>query len=373
VLTAEPEAIDAALARASLQRGRGAWDEAARGLEAFLKRGAVARDEELAQAWLELGQLRAGPLADPRGAILAQREAVRLRPESRPAREALADLLAADPTDHAEAVLRQLELLELTPERVESLQALTRLAESAGRPAAAADGRAILRALGATTPDEAELFPVRLALAVAPSPALENPVWERARQLARVAAPEIARALGASCILQPPFVSHPIEAFRLAVVVAEASLAAAPLVPLGDAEAGAVLATVAALAARRDVFSGDGRLVNALAGQLDRGARRRVRDALGGTAPEEIVEIDFVAWRSALRALAHASALDATRGDLRAALVALVDEHLPARFEPWERVRDLRPAVSATPAARELLRRVVAAWGRTIARRWTES
>jgi tetratricopeptide (TPR) repeat protein len=369
VLAVEPDAIDAALSRAALQRGRGAWDEAARGLEAFLARGPSAPDEALAQAWLELGQLRAGPLANKQGAILAQREAVRLRPGSRAAREALADLLAADPTAHDEAVARQLELLELTPERVESLQALTRLAEAVGGPAAAADGRAILRAIGAHGPEEADTFPSRLAVTVAASPALENPVWERARLLARVAAPEIARALLASCSLEPPLVSQPVEAFRLAAVVAEAALAAAPLVPLTDAEAGAVLATVAGLAARRDALSGDGRLVNALAGELDRSARRRVREALGSTAPEEIAEIDFTAWRSALRSLAHAVALDATRGDLRAALVALIDEHAPARFEPWERVRDLRAAVAATPTARELLRRSVVAWGRTIVRR----
>ncbi len=369
VLAAEPDAIDAALSRAALQRGRGAWEEAARGLEGFLARRPSVPDEALAQAWLELGQLRAGPLADEQGAILAQREAVRLRPGSRAAREALADLLAADPAAQDEAVARHLELLESTPERVESQQALTRLAEADGRPAVAADGRAILRALGAHAPEEADTLPSRLAVTVAASPALENPVWERARLLARVAAPEIARALLASCSLEPPLVSQPIESFRLAAVVAEAALAAAPLVPLCDTEAGAVLATVAGLAARRDVLSGDGRLVNALAGQLDRSARRRVREALGSTAPEEIAEIDFAAWRSALRSLAHAVALDATRGDLRAALVALVDEHVPARFEPWERVRDLRAAVAATPTARELLRRSVVAWGRTIVRR----
>jgi hypothetical protein len=184
------------------------------------------------------------------------------------------------------------------------------------------------------------------------TPALENPIWERARQLARAVASEISRALDASEVLEPPETTGAVESFRLGAVVAEAALAGPALVPLRDDEAGAVLSTVAALAVQREVVCGHGRLVNALALRFGRGARRRAREALAGAAPEEIAEIDFVAWRSALRALASAVALDATGGDLHAALEALADE------EDAERT---------SPAARELLRRVVSAFGRKVA------
>jgi hypothetical protein len=134
-------------------------------------------------------------------------------------------------------------------------------------------------------------------------------------------------------------------------VVAEAQLVGPALVPLRDEEAGAVIATVAALAAWRDTVSGDGHLVNALAHHFDRRARRRIRGILGDTAPEEIAGIDFRAWRAALRGLSHAVALDATGGDLPAALRALADDENP----------------EGSAAAHALLRRVVGVFGRAVA------
>jgi tetratricopeptide (TPR) repeat protein len=352
VLAAEPEAVDAVRARAALLRAKGAWHEAALALASFLARPPSAAAEAVAEVWLELSQLRAGPLEDLEGARVACEEAVRLWPGLGAAREALADLLAADPTRRDEAVARHRELLEATPDRVTSLRALVTVAEASGRSELAADGRLLIEAIaGRLGPPESGGHGW-LRLRVVGTPALENPIWERARQLARAVASEISRALDASEVLEPPEITGAVESFRLGAVVAEAALAGPALVPLRDDEAGAVLSTVAALAVQREVVCGHGRLVNALALRFGRGARRRAREALAGAAPEEIAEIDFVAWRSALRALASAVALDATGGDLHAALEALADE------EDAERT---------SPAARELLRRVVSAFGRKVA------
>lgn len=345
VLEADAGAVDAARARAAWLRAAGSWHAAASALEDFLHAAEQTAAEQLAEVWLELAQLRAGPLDDGEGARQAYTEALRLAPGLRTAREELADLLTRNPARRSEAVAQHRALLERTPDRVASLLALTTLAAEAGQGAVAQDGHALIETLaGAGTP-------CHLRLRVAPAPALENPVWERARGLARGAASEISRALGASLALEPPAPVGSVEAFRLAAVVAEARLVGPALVPLRDEEAGAVVATVAALAAWRDTVSGDGHLVNALAHHFDRRARRRIRGILGDMAPEEIAGIDFRAWRAALRGLSHAVALDATGGDLPAALRALADDEDP----------------EGSTAAHALLRRVVEVFGRAVA------
>ncbi len=275
VLAADPDAADAARWQAAWLRARGAWPEAAAALEAFVATAQQPAPDALAEVWLELGQLRAGPLGDVEGARRACREALRLRPGLRQARETLADLLSRDAAHREEAIARHRELLEATPERVASLRALTALAASTGEPQLAADGHTLSAILGRDEADGAEA--ICLALRVAPAPALDHPVWERARRIALAARRSISRALEASEVLEPPLADDPVARFRLAAVVAEAVLAGPALVPLRDDEVGAVLTVVTALAAEREIVSGDGRLVNALAGHLGRGVRRRVR------------------------------------------------------------------------------------------------
>lgn len=342
VIEDDPTATDAARARSAWLRAAGSWHEAASGLEDFLAAAPAAPAADLADVWLDLAQLRAGPLSDSGGARSALAECLRLRPGLVAARTQLADLTSRDPSLRGEATARHLELLERTPDRVESLHALAHIATETGRDAAAQDAHTVLDALAGRASG------ARLHLPIASRPALDHPVWERARRLACAASPEISRALGASHTLEPPGATSAIEAFRLAAVVAEAELAGPALVPLRDEEAGAVISTVAALAADRDVVRADGRLVNALAPQLGRTARRRLREVVGDAAPEEIGEIDFRAWRIALRDLAHAVALDATGGDVQTALAALADDETRGR----------------SPAARELLRRIVVAIAR---------
>ena len=72
-----------------------------------------------------------------------------------------------------------------------------------------------------------------------------------------------------------------------------------------------------------------------------------------------------MAWRSELRTLAHAAALDTCGGNLRAALCALLQDAGQLASLPGEEV-DLTSLVEGTPDARELLRRVVVAWAETV-------
>ena len=122
-----------------------------------------------------------------------------------------------------------------------------------------------------------------------------------------------------------------------------------------------MLRIVTALAAEAPYVHGDGHRVNALSRELGRRARRRVQRELDGVDPAEVAEIDFAAWRRELRTLAHAEALDALGGDLRASLVALLDDvaGAPPEVGPED---DLCAAVAGSPAASALLRRVVLAW-----------
>ena len=126
-----------------------------------------------------------------------------------------------------------------------------------------------------------------------------------------------------------------------------------------------MVALIARLAHEREQLSGDGRLINAMSDALGRWARRRVRKAMGSSSPEEIAEIDFTAWRSELRALAHAAALDTCGGNLRAALCALLQDAGQLASPPTDEV-DLTPLVEGTPEARELLRRLLVVWSETV-------
>jgi hypothetical protein len=318
---------------------------------------------------LQLGRLRAGPLEDVDGAIEAYEGALSVQPQQREAREALAELLTFRPGRWEEARARHRELLAVQPTRVASLRGLLRIAEGSlaqGR-APLENGLAILRALGAASPAEREAAPVTISLRIGQGGSLGNVVWERARHLVREVAQEVGQALGAPAPAAPgrPGEDPAATAFRKAALEAEGALAAPALVPLPTEEVGAVVALVARLAHEREQLSGDGRLINAMSDALGRWARRRVRKAMGSSSPEEIAEIDFTAWRSELRALAHAAALDACGGDLRAALCALLQDAGQLASPPAEEV-DLTALIEGTPETRELLRRVQVVWSETV-------
>jgi hypothetical protein len=139
-------------------------------------------------------------------------------------------------------------------------------------------------------------------------------------------------------------------------------LAAPALVGLPAEEVGAWMRLLASVLLDPDSVHGDGRRVNALASELGRRLRRRVRKLLEGTTLRSVSETDFAAWQRELRALAAAGVLASGAADLRSALIALVREDgggppLEARDGD-----DIGARVAASPLALALLRRIVRDW-----------
>lgn len=359
----DARAASAALARARILRALGEWAEAADGLARFAELHPDAEPAELAQVHFHRARLLAGPLERLDEGLSAYRAALAANPRLREAHVALATLLVHRPDCFDEALVRHRELLAASPAEPGFLRGAVRLAEARGDERGAARGRAILRALGAASPSEREVAPSRLDFRAALEPALENPVWERARRAACAAADEIGRALGTPQATSgaPGAGGDRTAAFHAAALAAEGRLAAPALVPLTTAEVAEVLRIVAALASDAPHVHGDGHRVNALTREIGWRARRRVQRELAGVDASELGEIDFEAWRRELRTLANADALDALGGDLRAALVALLEPVAGLAPEPGPEA-DLSAAVAGSPAASALLRRVVGLW-----------
>ena len=124
-----------------------------------------------------------------------------------------------------------------------------------------------------------------------------------------------------------------------------------------------MLKLLASLVIAPDLVHGGGQLVNGLASAIGRRARRRLRRVLEGTSLEAITALDFTAWLAEVRALAAASVLDETHGDLRIALLACVVGRRPTpRADLPGAEADLTPLVAAHAEARALLARVVRSW-----------
>jgi len=310
----------------------------------------------------QLGRLRAGPLEDVDGAIQAYRRALELEPERASTRNALAQLLSQRPGDWPEALRLHRESLAADPTHVATLRAVLRIAEGSRRPESAAQGRAILRALGAASAAEPADAPVSLPRALFANGEFVDPLAETVRRLAQQAAHEIAEALDSSPALAAGGGAGAVAAFRSAALAAQGRLTAPALLPLTAAQQGEVLTLVASLVLAPDLVHGGGQLVNGLASAIGRRARRRLRRVLEGTPLAAIAALDFEQWLAELRALAAASVLDETGGDLRTALLALLaDDARHAGGSPDDGV-DLSPLVAAHPEARALLARAVAGW-----------
>ena len=357
---ADPGCLEAATARARLLRGAGDWRGAAEALEEFVD-SHPGGDAE-ADACVQLGRLRAGPLEDLEGAIRVYRRAVELRPQDLDLRTTLADLLGHRPDDRAEALAHHRQALEAYPVHLPSLRAGLRAALESGNDAAAGNGLVLMRALGVATPEEVEAAPERLTLQLAAAGVLDDPLSETLRQAVLKVSRELASALAAPEAQSPIGAEGAIASFRAAALEAEAALTAPGLLPLPTEELGELLTFVAALALEVDETPGSGSTLNAVSAELGRRARRRVRRVLEGRSFAEIRELDFAAWRREVRVLAAARAVDEAGCDLRTALLARIGEHSEHSVEEIGETADLTPLVAACPEALSLVRRAVRAW-----------
>jgi tRNA dimethylallyltransferase len=223
-----------------------------------------------------------------------------------------------------EACRRHRELLELAPTRVASIRALARIAQGRQDEEAASNGVALLRALGVASAEERDAAPARLRLSVGGASALEPVGFERVRAALR----EVANELGDALESGPAAASAetPRARFRELALRAEGELCAPAIVTLDAAGIREVAIVLSGLVHDRDAVAGGGDLVNRLSSALGWRARRRLAKRFAEVTPEEVADLDFRAFREELRALAHATALDASGGDLRGALVALLED-----------------------------------------------
>ena len=340
----------------------GSWPEAAAALQAFAEAHPGDDPLGLAQVFHQLGRLRAGPLENVDGAIDAYRRSVELDPDHGDARDALAQLLSHRPDGWQEALEHHRASLELDPTRAPALRTVLRIARERNQPRIVVNGLAILHALGVASAEEAEHAPATFSIPIARDESLSDPLWEKLRQVAQASAREIGRALEVaedSGVVSP---EEPEAAFHAAALAAEANLAAPALLPLPTAELGETLTLVATIALESEALHASGRTLNALSSALGRRTRRRLRRILEDVSVEAIEAIDFAAWRAELRVVAAAQAVDATGGDLRAALVALLLDAEEPADDAFGVNSDLTPLVTGCPEARALLTRVVRAW-----------
>lgn len=359
----DPTRATSALAAARLLRASGEWSAAARGLEEFLAAAAGSDASQLADAWYQLGRLRAGPLEDVEGSIKAYREALSSDAERNDAREALSELLVHVPDEWDEAITRHAELLAENPGRLASLRGLLRIARGRELSDAISLGCSLLEGLGTATSSEKRETPKKLFLSGNASGArLDDPIFEAARRLAQEAAREIGDALGTGTPADTPSApGDPVARFRAELVSEEGRLSAPALVPRPDTEVGVVLRLVAQLVCDAEEVEGDGDLVNDLSRQLGRRARRRVRKALGETSAEDLATLDVGAWRAELRALAAAQVLEREGLDLRSAWISRLDLS-EADIRALTDGSDITELVLECAETRALLRRIVDAW-----------
>jgi hypothetical protein len=340
----------------------GEWQAAADALREFAGQDPADGLEGLAQVLEQLGRLLAGPLEDVEGALAVYQRSLDVEPERWETRATLAELLSHRPDDWRAALAHHRALLDADPARAASLRGVLQIAQGRGDDTAISNGRAILRALGVDSPAEWDGAPVALSLRVADKRELADPLQEKLRRVASGAADEIAEALGASASPGATPSDDSSGSFGAGALRAEGLLTASALVPLPNSELGEVLTVVATLALESAQTRGGGQLVNAMSAALGRRARRRLRRLLSGVSLDAVAQVDFAAWRSEVRALAAAIALDESGGDLRTALVALAceaSEDSPRDLPPSA---DLTPLVAACPEARALLHRSVRSW-----------
>jgi len=274
----------------------------------------------------------------------------------------LASLLSLRPGDWEEARGHHTVLLNADPANVRLLRVIFRTAQSRGAEASVVSGMRILQALGIASPSaESSELDARTG-SLAGDHKLSDPLWEKVRAIAEAASKEISQALDAS--ESPSFgdLEGKARDFRTASLAAEAELIAPALLPLSDAKLGEVLTLLAALALDPERARGEGQLVNALSSALGRRTRRRLQKILAGESLETIEQIDFSAWRNECRALASAVALDASKGSLRAALIALACSDTRHNTTEPDDAGDISALVSASCEATELLRRAVRSW-----------
>ncbi len=359
----DPRCAEAALSRAKLLRLAGDWQEAADGLRDFCIDHPEPDHRDLAEVQYKLARLLSGPLEDMSGAILCFERALQIAPDHPKTRAPLASLLAVMPDRWDQAAAQHATLLEGDPARAQSIRGLIQIARGRGDEDASRFGLALLRAIGAASPDERDLAPDCIPTPVLSQPTLADPSYEVARRLLQHAAEALDQVLHTPAAAaegerqDADFVTLRDDALR--------DLACSGLERFSDDELGDLLITLAGLAlgdeADQEPIDSrlDATIASGIEGSLGRWTRRKMRRVLDGTSLNQIRGIDPGSFRRALRGLAAGVALDIRHGDLRSALTTLCASDDAATLSEGD---DLTQRISASADAQELLRCVSSVW-----------
>ena len=284
--------------------------------------------------------------------------------------EALAELPLRVRRRAAPALLRD------DPTRESSIRSLITISEQRNDNRAQQNGLAILRALGATSEEEFEAAPDRLAFRVAEDSQLPDPHSERLRKMVVQARDEISQALrgfvpdrseerreenstdAATSELQQPAQQAFLDLVRDAID----ELSVSEFESLDADVVGATIEMVAALALDETQPEIDPAIAEQLEGSVGRWARRRLRKSLEGTDRGAIENICWDDWLQALRATGAAVALDRRKGDLRCALLALSTDFEDAGAEELTESENIADRVRSREPAYSLLRQVMRVW-----------
>ncbi len=360
VVENDPRDCEAALARARLLRTGGDWPGASRCLEEFSAGHPEADHWDLAEVHVERGRLLSGPLENVEEALRCYESALRIDADRIDALEPMARLLGHVPERESEAFELHRRLLELEPTRAASIRALNALAERRADEASRDAGLALLRALGAASPDESARAPHGWPIRLGERPAMNDPVAESMRRLIQETAREIASAYALSA--ERPEVrgrSDEETAWLSALREEEDQLGAPGLAGLDvDALAGVLNGVATAVLDPRAIAPEDANTAS-LERALGMWSRRRLRRMLEGVSLSDVAAMDAARWRADLEGLAAHAALDRCGGDLRTALLAMAldaGEPLPAESA------DLTDLVRRSTAATNLLHQAITTW-----------
>jgi hypothetical protein len=240
---------------------------------------------------------------------------------------------------------------------------MLRIAWERNRDTAIADGTCLLGALGIASASDAAMAPERPSFRLAGEARMTDELHESLRLMVARNEREIGAALAVPAAApEIPRSSDPVAIFRATALEAESALAARALLPLTDEEVGEVVTCVATLALEPDSVDASGATLNALAAALGGRARRRMKKTLGKIGVADVQAVDFAVWRSELRALAAAQAVDEGGCSLRAAFVALTSSAEDRASSEVAPDADLTTRVADCPEAGELLRRFITLW-----------
>lgn len=366
VLKNDPTHSEAALALARILRNSGEWQGAADTLREYLEHHPDPMQPTLANVFYERGQLLAGPLEQVEEAIRCYERATLLDPDFTKAVEPLANLLSYIPKRWSEAVHQHSVLLAGDPSRELSIRSLMKICDTRNDRTGQQRGLAILRAIGVTNDDEFASANSQLGFMLATSAELENPHWERLREMLAQGATEISGALAdeiaSNSKANATATNAEGRAFWESMRDAEGALSVPGFESLPTELIGQAVAQIVAMvldAPRPDI---DAALSEKLESTIGRWTRRKLRKVLEGTEASDLEGICWEDWRTALRGLAGRVTLDENNGNLRSALVALSSLPEDARADEVSDDADISDRIRSSYAACGLLREVTQAW-----------